>query len=107
PQTWVCLADWPMPEDGKRAVELECKEYPFRGKELTYLEEGIKLTYLFGGLTVATKRTARGLTVLNAEDPASGGDLYSWLFSLTPEESSNVLIHYVEDPYQEREFRIS
>src|SRR4051812_41715407 len=98
PETWVYLADWPMPEGGKLAVERECKEYPFRGKALAYLEDGIKLTYLFGGLSVATKRTDRGLTVLNAEDSTSGDGLYAWLFSLPPEEPSDVLVHYVEDP---------
>jgi hypothetical protein len=102
PETWVYLADCPMPEDGKRDLEAELKEHRFRGQALVYLEENLKMTYLFGGLRVATKRTARGLTVINAEDRASMR-LYPWLLALPLEESNPILIHYVEDPYVERE----
>jgi hypothetical protein len=96
PETWVYLADWPMPEDGKRAVEVELKWHRFRGKALTYLEEGIKLTYLFGGLW----------TVLNAAADSTSDGLHAWLFSLPAEQSERILIHYVEGPYEEREMRI-
>jgi hypothetical protein len=47
PETWVYLADCPMPEAGRHALEAELKEHPFRGKELVDVEENSKLTYLF------------------------------------------------------------
>jgi hypothetical protein len=105
PETWICLADWPMPEDGKRAVERELAEYRFRGKELEHLQEGIKLSYLFGGLWVALRHTARGLTVVNVEDPSSDR-LHPWRRSLPPKEAEAIVIHFIEDPYEERETRI-
>lgn len=105
PETWVYVADCAMPEDARRAVELEVKEHRFRGQALAYLEENIKFHYLFGGLEVTTTQTARGLTVIRAEEPETS-QMTAWYLALPLEKRAEYHFEYLESPYEERETRI-
>ena len=104
PETWVHLADCPMPPEGAAHLRRELAEYPFRGQALRLLEENVKFSHLFAGLWAATRRTPRGLVVVFANDAADARErVYAWANSLPPDERSRTLVRHAEDPNEERE----
>jgi hypothetical protein len=97
PETWVYLADWPLPPEGRERVNVTLREYKLSRQEIGWLEEGAKLGCFFGGQWVITMRLSGRLVVLVAGE---GGfsERAQYLKSLPREMQSEVLIEYVNDP---------